>query len=211
MKAEEHHEAQVIGVDLSPIQPIFVPPNLRFLVDDAEDTWLYHESFDLIHARMMVGSFLDWPKFMRQAYKQLAPGGYLELQDVNGLCADDDTFTLDPPSCPLAEWWSLVVEAFGATGRDMTAALQHKARMEQAGFVNVKVMSRNWPINTWPREKRFKNLGLWSRENTLGALEALALAPLTRVFNWTPAQVQMLLQGARNDIRDTKIHAHWNM
>lgn len=188
-----------------------MPPNLKFLVDDAEDTWLYNEAFDLIHARMMVGSFLDWPHFMTQAYQQLAPGGYLELQDVNGLGCDDDTFTLDPPSCPLAEWWSLVVQAFGATGRDMTAAQQHQARMVEAGFVDVRVINLKWPMNTWSLDRRYKNLGLWSRENTLDALEALALAPLTRIFGWTPLQVQILLQGARKDIRDTKIHAYWNM
>lgn len=46
-----------------------VPPNLKFIVDDAEDTWLYQDKFDLIHARLMSGSFQDWPKFFRQAYE----------------------------------------------------------------------------------------------------------------------------------------------
>ena len=36
---------------------------------DAEDTWLYQDKFDLIHARLMSGSFQDWPKFFRQAYE----------------------------------------------------------------------------------------------------------------------------------------------
>jgi hypothetical protein len=46
-----------------------VPPNLKFIVDDAEDTWLYQNKFDLIHARLMSGSFADWPNFFRQSYE----------------------------------------------------------------------------------------------------------------------------------------------
>lgn len=74
----------VTGIDLSPIQPNFVPPNLKFYVDDAEDGWIVGEKLDLIHARMMVGSFLNWPQFFARAYEQLNPGGYVELQDVIG-------------------------------------------------------------------------------------------------------------------------------
>lgn len=39
------------------------------MVDDAEDTWVFPNRFDLIHARLMAGSFADWPNFFREAYK----------------------------------------------------------------------------------------------------------------------------------------------
>ena len=48
---------------------IRIPPNLKFIIDDAEDIWVFPNRFDLIHARLMVGSFNDWPKFFREAYK----------------------------------------------------------------------------------------------------------------------------------------------
>lgn len=35
--ADEYPEATVVGVDLSPIQPTWVPPNVKFLVDDLEE------------------------------------------------------------------------------------------------------------------------------------------------------------------------------
>ena len=54
-----------------------------------------------------------------------------------------------------------------------------------------------------------KNIGMWSKENTLDALEALAMAPITRVLGWTTEEVQMLLQGARTDIENEGIHAYW--
>ena len=37
--AEEYPSAQVLGIDLSPVQPDWVPPNCRFEVDDFELEW----------------------------------------------------------------------------------------------------------------------------------------------------------------------------
>jgi hypothetical protein len=45
--------AGIIGTDLSPIQPAFVPPNCRSEVDDAEDEWVFLQKFDYIHCRML--------------------------------------------------------------------------------------------------------------------------------------------------------------
>ncbi len=67
--ADEHPEAEVLGVDLSPIQPRFVPPNLRFEVDDSEDTWTFSQKFDFIHSRAMEGTFTDWPRFFQQSFE----------------------------------------------------------------------------------------------------------------------------------------------
>ena len=39
--AQDHPEAEVIGLDLSPIQPSWVPPNCKFEVDDFELEWTY--------------------------------------------------------------------------------------------------------------------------------------------------------------------------
>ncbi|KXH29665.1 methyltransferase domain-containing protein [Colletotrichum salicis] len=51
--ADAHTEASVIGVDLSPIQPTFVPPNYRFEIDDLEKEWTWTELFDFILIRSM--------------------------------------------------------------------------------------------------------------------------------------------------------------
>src|SRR5450432_1365299 len=69
--ADEFPSAQVIGNDLSPIQPSFLPPNCAFEIDDCENSWPYKldQGFDFIHIRSMAGSITDWPKLFRQAYK----------------------------------------------------------------------------------------------------------------------------------------------
>lgn len=73
--ADAHPSCQVLGNDLSPIQPRFVPPNCTFEVDDAEAEWSYRHKFDFIHARMMLGSFKNWARFFDQSlqYASFSP------------------------------------------------------------------------------------------------------------------------------------------
>ena len=51
--------AKVTGTDLSPTQPTWVPENVQFSVDDAEEVWTYREKFDLVHIRYFAGSITD--------------------------------------------------------------------------------------------------------------------------------------------------------
>jgi hypothetical protein len=49
-------QAQVIGNDISSIQPNWVAPNVEFIVEDFEQEWHYEpNSFDFIHARLLAG------------------------------------------------------------------------------------------------------------------------------------------------------------
>ncbi|KAL8295677.1 hypothetical protein RB600_001241 [Gaeumannomyces tritici] len=39
--ADQLPSSIILGIDLSPIQPEYVPPNVRFMVDDVESEWLH--------------------------------------------------------------------------------------------------------------------------------------------------------------------------
>jgi len=68
--ADEYPFATVIGTDLSPIQPTWVPPNLSFEISDCCDAWPYQEnSFDFIHVRGLYGCVADWGGFFEQVYR----------------------------------------------------------------------------------------------------------------------------------------------
>jgi SAM-dependent methyltransferase len=57
--ADAHPDVQVVGTDLSPIQPQSLPPNCHFLVENIEDTWVFPNPFDYIHSRMLLlGEFI---------------------------------------------------------------------------------------------------------------------------------------------------------
>lgn len=59
----------VIGNDLSPIQPRWVPSNVEFEVDDCESEWPQRPPFDFIHERSLAGSLSNWPRFMKQCHE----------------------------------------------------------------------------------------------------------------------------------------------
>lgn len=136
--ADSYPSAEVIGTDLSPIQPSWVPPNLRFLVDDAESPWLFsaNRPFDFIHARDLGGAIADWPRLLRQAYVNLRPGGWIELQEFEvTLRSDDDSLRLAPTLC---EFLGRLHEASEAFHRPMNIAEGHRQRLIEAGFADVR-------------------------------------------------------------------------
>lgn len=135
--ADEHPGADVIGTDLSPIQPTWVPPNAKFYIDDAEAEWIYSaaEAFDFIHCRTMSGSISDWDKLIRQSYTHLVPGGWAEFQEPLALAECDDG-TLDKAE-DLLRWQDLCNNAAAGFGKDIRVGNTLKGRMEAAGFVNV--------------------------------------------------------------------------
>lgn len=60
------------GLDLSPIQPDWVPENVSFVVDDIEHEagWTYPEDkFDFIHMRHCLHSMKDRPDVWERIYK----------------------------------------------------------------------------------------------------------------------------------------------
>lgn len=61
-----HPEASVKGIDLSPIQPSWIPPNLKFEVDDYNLDWLDENKYDLVHARELLGTVPNWVEMYRK-------------------------------------------------------------------------------------------------------------------------------------------------
>ena len=67
--SDEFPNAQVLGTDLSPIQPNEVPSNLGFLIDDCEAEWANGFDWDFVHLRHMTSSLNDVDGLIKQAYK----------------------------------------------------------------------------------------------------------------------------------------------
>jgi hypothetical protein len=61
---------QVVGLDLTNIQPDKIPPNLRFRVPrDYEGYWSLGEcSWDLIHIQMACGSVSSWSELYHKVF-----------------------------------------------------------------------------------------------------------------------------------------------
>ncbi|ROT36375.1 S-adenosyl-L-methionine-dependent methyltransferase [Sodiomyces alkalinus F11] len=204
--ADEHPEAAVLGVDLSPIQPTYVPPNVIFLVDDVEEPWAYETKFDFVYTRMMTGSLANWSRFTQQAYENMNPGGWIEFVDIAYVTSDDDTL---PKDCPLQKWTDLTAEAAAKIGRPMDAVKSHKKNLLDAGFTNINDVIYKWPTNRWPKDAKYKELGMWANENMGGGLQAITLALFTRVLGWLPEEVEVFTAEVRRDMRNPRYHAYW--
>ncbi|KAH7183677.1 S-adenosyl-L-methionine-dependent methyltransferase [Fusarium flagelliforme] len=209
--ADEHPETQVIGADLSPIQPSAVPPNVTFYVDDVEESWDYSAKFDFIFARFLTGSIRDWPKFFRQSYENINAGGVIELIDcIYPMASDDDTLSKDSA---LYKWSKMLLDAFTDMGSGLDSVLRYQEQLEEAGFVNVEVVKRKWPLNAWPKDPKYKQLGIWSFENGMNGLSGASLAAFTRPksaggLGWSAGEVELFLADVRKDLRNLKIHAY---
>jgi SAM-dependent methyltransferase len=135
--ADEFPRASVFGVDLSPIQPEWVPGNCRFHVDDYEDEWTYREDekFDYIHGRALSGTVADWPNFYRQVRQNLKPGGWCEMQEYDAwIFSDDDSFER---AVWTKEWVEKLDGASRMFGKQINVARKHKQWMIDAGFEDV--------------------------------------------------------------------------
>jgi hypothetical protein len=101
------------------------------------------------------------------------------------------------------------VEAGRNLGRDMNAAHQYSTLMRAAGFVNCVERRFKWPVNTWPKDKRYKELGMFALAALDSGIEGMLMGMLTRGLGWQMEQVLALAAVVRREMRDPRIHAYW--
>ncbi|KAL0937163.1 methyltransferase domain-containing protein [Colletotrichum truncatum] len=206
--ADEFPQATVIGVDLSPIQPIYVPPNCHFEVDDLEKEWTWREPFDFIFARNMIGCFSDWREVIAQAYKSLEPGGYFEIHDSEyPIKCDDGTLTDD---MPLSRWTRMIRDACDKVGRSLSITHEFPQMMRDAGFEDVSVTKIMFPVSPWPDDPKLKEMGQWVQASLLPGLEGMSLALFTRVLEWSKAETIVFCSHVRQDVKNTNLHGYWD-
>ncbi|OLN92006.1 hypothetical protein CCHL11_01453 [Colletotrichum chlorophyti] len=206
---DEHPEAEVIGVDLSAVQPEFVPPNVQFEIDDIEAPWTFSQPFDYIHSRMMNGGIRNWKTYIQNCFDNLSPGGYLELNDIDAVpVSDDGTLTEETSLLKSVRLWS---EALTNLGCPFEQFSSYKDVLLEVGFEDVKVQRFKWPTNDWPKDPKHKELGTWNYHNCAPNWDGLLMGGLTRGLGWTKEEVLILGMNARKDFADRSIHAYFNM
>lgn len=71
--------------------------------------------------------------------------------------SDDESF---PEDSDLRKWADLLLDATIKIARPINSAELYKSQLEAAGFTNVVEVKHKWPINRWPRDRKFKELGM---------------------------------------------------
>ncbi len=204
-----HPSAQVIGIDLSPIQPRWVPPNVQFRIDDIDRDWIFESPFDLIHSRICSGvAIRSWPKYLSSAFSCLKPGGWVEAQEFD-MAIHDPENTL-PENSWIKSWREEVEKAFRKAGCEMRISGEELAgHMKEAGFVNVTVKEFKWPMTPWMEEERLKEAGAFAMLSMLEDLEGLSLGALTRYGGWKASELEVFLERVRKEWRLKGLKTYW--
>ena len=207
--ADSHPAAEVIGTDLSPIQPAWKPKNCTFQIANAETEWRFNRKFDFVHSRMIVLGIHDWAKYFKQAWDNLKPGGWAEVQEVlYPISSADDG---DQSGSPLWRFSDYATKSAAKTGIDLSIAPRLKDLMEEQGFVNVRLESVKWPVGTWPKGQKEKTIGYWTRENVKQFISPVARALFTKYLGWSEEEVETHEGEVMKDIEDPKKHFYWQM
>jgi SAM-dependent methyltransferase len=197
--AQEHPEALVVGTDLSPIQPSYVPPNVQLFIEDCEDDWAFSQKFDLIHGRALLSCFTKPKKVMRSIFDSLTPGGYFELQDIIFPCKSPDG-TLEGTS--LQKWQDLMLEGLRNLGKDFEKVKEYGNYMREAGLVDIVERKYVWALGPWVKGKKEKLQARWWAQNFLDGINGWSMAIITRGMGWTKDEVEVLLEGVRKDVKN---------
>ncbi|XXH05903.1 hypothetical protein Hte_012345 [Hypoxylon texense] len=198
--------ANVLGIDLSPIQPQWVPPNVRFMVDDVESPWLHPKNhFDYIHSRHTIMAIKDWDKLLRTSYEHLKPGGWIELQEIHHFPSSSNNSLSE--NHPVAQYWRYVDEGLENLGINLRFSDEGRiaSTMRQCGYVNVAERVFHIPIGTWPKNKTLKSVGLYWKNILLDGIQAIALGPMTRGLHWNREQVEAFLVNVRRGYHDNSM------
>ena len=197
---DKYPSAELLGNDLSPIQPSFVPPNVKFEIDDAEAEWVYSQKFDFIHCRYMIGSIRDWPRLVQQAYTFTKPGGWVEFTDYDTVFYTSTNGNWQPGE-PIDVWSKNLAEGMNKFGMDANPGPRLKAWIDAAGFVNSEEKVLPIPVGMWPRDRRMKEIGAFNLVHFLEGLEPISLRCFTHGLGWAPEEVQVFIAQLKNEFK----------
>ena len=151
--AFDYPDAQVHGVDISPVNSFPVPGNCNFYVADVmEGLWFHDGTFDFIHSRELHSGILEdkWVDYLCEVFRLLKPGGWVQLVEMDPwpIC-DDGTLPMD--SAWIAYLFAIKqildarkVKVFGL-GREL------RGYVEKAGFMNIIEKHIKCPLGKWTK------------------------------------------------------------
>ena len=204
--------AVVTGFDLAPPPTTWVPPNCKLEVDDALKPWYFSHKMDLVHIRDLFGSFSNeqWGLLYKQAYNNLAPGGWIEQLETDIVAKSDDSSL--PEDSYIGSWDELFYPLFEEMGKPIDTVHHIRSRIEAAGFTNVHEKRYKIPLGDWVRDPVLKEAGRFQKTQVLEGMEGYSMFTLTRFGKptpWTPDQVQVYLAKVRQEINTPGLHAYY--
>lgn len=217
--ADEFPDAEVIGTDISPVQPSWIPPNCSFQIDDAQLDWTFKKNhFDVIHARCLFGGIDDWQRLYDQAFTHLKPGGWFESMEMDIMTRSQNPAVENDLDHIFRKWAPLFWEAGDITGRTFRIAIDDgpgpflmETYMKNAGFVDIVHKKWKVPIGGWPEDPKLKQIGFYGGFFVDQSLEGWAVMPIGEILGWTFEEVTELVEALRKKLQDPKSLPYFNL
>ncbi|KAH6692623.1 methyltransferase domain-containing protein [Plectosphaerella plurivora] len=205
-KSTENH-GQILGLDLAYIQPATVPSTVEFRQQDIEEPWqLSPNEFDMVHIQMLLGSIRDWTELYRKAFRHLKPGGSIEHIEIEFKFFSDDNSV--PPDASMHIWSNTLHRAMHAAGVPMDITERTKQDLRAAGFVDITESVINLPVSPWGKDPHDIFLGRAFNHGLTSALEAMSMAPFTRIERWPAQDVARLNTAVKKELCMLRHHAY---
>jgi len=165
---------------------------------------------------MLLGSIPSFVDLFKTVKKHLKPGGYLECLEYDLTCrCDDDTLPAEDPNFlspyALQNWVKYAGAGSIMLSKPLLIADKVSNWMREAGFVDIQEKITKLPINPWPKDPHFKEIGRWNERNWVEGLWAFTYGPLgSRGLGWTPEQIEVFLVDVRKSVQDRSVHTYHN-
>ena len=143
-------------------------------------------------------------------FRHLKPGyGWMEQVEIDMIPRCDDG-TL-PADSNIVRWSRDLLDATARAYRPLAYNTETRAMLERQGFTGIQEQVIQIPLNPWPTDPKLKDVGRWFNLGFTQGLQALTMAPMTRMSNWKKADVDRLVADVKRDVCSKRLHTYFNM
>ncbi|KAG8953821.1 hypothetical protein FRC04_001451 [Tulasnella sp. 424] len=212
--ARQFTEADVLGLDLVPVNPGSEPPsNCRFEVCDAnKDLDRYPAlSFNVVHVRTVLQGIKDYQALFYQAARMLRPGGVFLIVDGTWAAFDVNKNRIQAENTekPGFTW----LHKFMTVLRTATTARNPSfASLERVDEIVKGMGNQTWesvssapafmPVGDWPADTTERQAGEFTRQSLLQALTSTR--PLLLTHGLSADEVDQLSEELRSELNENK-------
>ncbi|KAG6138398.1 hypothetical protein E4U35_008367 [Claviceps purpurea] len=203
---DRYPSAKVRGIDIAPIQPKWVPPNVSFIVDDCELDWIERD-VDLAHFRFTIVILKNTSQVLGHAFESLRPGGWIEFQEfLPTVLCDDGTM---PDDDPVKVLYEKIERSFEKFGLRVTLPPKLEPYLREAGFENIHCQIMKVPIGPWAKDNTMRIIGLYQKLSVREVMPSLSGRPF-QALGMSEAEIEVTIAMARKGLEDPNVHRYFN-
>lgn len=222
--AQRNPGSAVLGIDIEPVEPLYLVSNCHFQTRDATGEWNLNTTFDFVHARML-GDIPEKERLIQAVYDNLNPGGWAEftewivvLQSPNNSLENTSFQKWNQilRQGKLSYWAPARFASTNCSGlKDLGSSLyyptQYKPLLRKIGFENITETKNGAPTNACYPGKKLRRIGNMMSQNWMAIIEPLTTPVLLNGLGWQPEDIKALLNSVKKEIPDTRYHSYMTL